>query len=320
MQKYKLFSNILDKRLLFFCALALALRAWGVDFGLPYLYHQDEPRIVDHGLKALVNGLNPDYFVVPGFTMYLTALSGICIYLLGLAKGIFNSADGFLMHFLKDPSSVYLLSRWLVGVIPGVVCVGAVYSFGSRIFDRVTGSKAALLAACVPILVQHSHYIYTESCLALGIFVLTMLLLKADRETSFAHFIWIGIALGWSASVKYTALYFVPVMLFRYFQVFGRASIQPTSIQKIITAMAVSFVTYFIFSPYSFLAWGDFWNTIQTQSEAETPVGITHHFFYSIGYGVGPLVVLFALIGIKAWFREIGKTCCLSAFGWCSII
>lgn len=304
MQKSKIFSNILDKRLLFFLVLALALRVWGVDFGLPYLYHQDEPRIVDHGLTALVNHLNPDYFVVPGFTMYITAFSAGIVYFLGLLSGIFSSSDDFLTYFLSDPSLIYLLSRGLVGILPSTVCVATVYLAGRRLFDQVTASKAALIAACVPILVQHAHYIYTESLLSLGIFVLTTLLIAANRNTPLSRFVWIGVALGWSTSVKYTALYFAPVMLFRYFQIYGRTSFQMDPIKKIITATFVSLVTYFIFSPYSFLAWSDFRNAIQTQSEAENPVGFLHHFVYSLGYGVGPIILILASVGLVIWFRK----------------
>ncbi|MBU9889857.1 MAG: hypothetical protein KTQ49_08335, partial [Candidatus Omnitrophica bacterium] len=46
-------------------ALAFAVRAFGVPFGLPYLYHADEPVVVNHALAYGTGDLHPRFFNIP---------------------------------------------------------------------------------------------------------------------------------------------------------------------------------------------------------------------------------------------------------------
>ncbi|HSE68039.1 MAG TPA: hypothetical protein VLB12_13715, partial [Gemmatimonadales bacterium] len=51
--------------------IALALRAWALDFGLPYLYHPDEPSKIEIAQNIVKTGdLNPHYFKKPTLLIY----------------------------------------------------------------------------------------------------------------------------------------------------------------------------------------------------------------------------------------------------------
>src|SRR5690242_10117213 len=55
---------------------ALALRAWGVRGGLPYVDHPDEPNPVSYVVRMLRTGdLNPHFFQKP--TLYVYLLLGV---------------------------------------------------------------------------------------------------------------------------------------------------------------------------------------------------------------------------------------------------
>lgn len=55
--------------LLVVMAIAMALRLWGISFGLPYTYIPDEPGYVAVALKMLHTGdLNPHWFQVPSLS------------------------------------------------------------------------------------------------------------------------------------------------------------------------------------------------------------------------------------------------------------
>ena len=74
--------------------LALSLRIWAIDFGLPFMYHPDESmkiRIAQHMFKT--GDLNPHYFKKPTLFIYLNALAYVPYYLIGRVTGHFESPD-----------------------------------------------------------------------------------------------------------------------------------------------------------------------------------------------------------------------------------
>ena len=46
-------------------ALAFLLRLVGVQFGLPHLYHADEPIVVNHAVAYGAGDFNPHFFKIP---------------------------------------------------------------------------------------------------------------------------------------------------------------------------------------------------------------------------------------------------------------
>lgn len=72
--------------------LALLLRLPGLDWGLPYVYHPDEPTHVNIVLEILKTGdLNPHWFKYPSFRIYASLPVAIIYFLLGVARGQFSS-------------------------------------------------------------------------------------------------------------------------------------------------------------------------------------------------------------------------------------
>ena len=76
-------------------AIALTVRVIGLDWGLPYLYHPDEPPHVTIILNILKTGdLNPHWFKYPSFRIYASLPVAIVYFLLGVSKGAFRSIQG----------------------------------------------------------------------------------------------------------------------------------------------------------------------------------------------------------------------------------
>src|SRR4029453_15231915 len=72
--------------------IALGLRAWALDFGLPYLYHPDEPNKIEIAQNIVKTGdLNPHYFKKPTLLIYANALLYLPYYAVGKARGDFSS-------------------------------------------------------------------------------------------------------------------------------------------------------------------------------------------------------------------------------------
>ena len=85
--------------LLLVLALGLALRAWSAAYGLPDLYHPDEPRIVERAVRFHQGDLNPRFFNWPSLYMYVMAgVYGIAFGALpGGVAGAFGRDPGALL-------------------------------------------------------------------------------------------------------------------------------------------------------------------------------------------------------------------------------
>ena len=92
-------------------AVALALRLWGIWFGLPGFDHGDETEVVNHALRFGSGDLNPHRFQYGSFFQYiLFALYG-CYFIAGYIAGQFPTVQSFALAFIQDPSASFTLSR-----------------------------------------------------------------------------------------------------------------------------------------------------------------------------------------------------------------
>ena len=132
----KLKPNLRDRFYLFLIlALAFLVRLVGIRFGLPDLYHADEPIIVNHALAYGSGDLNPHFFKIPPLVSYVLFLVYGFYFILGRTIGWFANTNDFLELFLTNPSSFYLLARILFGVLLGTSSIYALYKLEERFFS-----------------------------------------------------------------------------------------------------------------------------------------------------------------------------------------
>src|SRR5438552_1271164 len=89
--------------------LAFVLRVWGIGFGLPHVYHQDEAIVVNHALAIGTEGWNTRTYLPPQFSSYALFIVYGVFFFAGHALGWFPSAESFAVSFLKDPTIFYLI-------------------------------------------------------------------------------------------------------------------------------------------------------------------------------------------------------------------
>jgi 4-amino-4-deoxy-L-arabinose transferase-like glycosyltransferase len=137
-------------------ALALAVRVFGIGFGLPYADQPDEPSVADKALKILQSGdLNPHYFVYPHLYYYMqAALYGGRILLLKLTGQPINLAT-------VSPTDFYLWGRLLTALL-GAGTSLLVFAAGRRLYGAVVGLAAALFIAFNSISITNSQFITTD--------------------------------------------------------------------------------------------------------------------------------------------------------------
>ena len=148
--------------LLVILLLAAAVRAYGSNFGLPYVYHLDEPAIMNHSLLIeRTKDLNPHWFdysppvAYPTLYIYLQVL---VISITRLAVRAWAAWRGVAFDDLTVQGFIYQGGR-LATVLFGTATVPVVYATGRRLFNREVGLWAALALAGTALHIRNSHYI-----------------------------------------------------------------------------------------------------------------------------------------------------------------
>jgi dolichyl-phosphate-mannose-protein mannosyltransferase len=236
----------------------LTLRLWGINFGLPYLYHADEPVPVASALRILHTGnLDPGSFIWPSLLVYLNAVAYLGFFLFGFLRGSFSSPadlpyldiEGIAIGKAPLPELI-LLSR-ILSAIFGVASILFVY----LICREMKGSKpvgwlAASLLAIEPTSVKNSQLIRPDiiaTGFALAAFYFAFEILT---EPSVRNYILAGVCAGLSASTKYPlAIVCIPILAAHISMYRRRALLQN---QIYISALA-SILAFSLTTPFAIL-------------------------------------------------------------------
>ena len=202
--------------------LALALRLWGISFGLPYLYHPDEPGYVSIAQQIFRTGdLNPHFFNYPSLFFYINSLAYLPYYLVGRLLGIFDSRLDVLapeviamgVGWTPLPTT-FLLGRVLTALF-GTATAGLVCLIASRLTKTaIVGLLAALMLAISPTNVANSHLITPDAYVVFFASLSFYGSLLVFRRGKTWHYVAAGVACGLTASVKYNGgLILLPAIL-----------------------------------------------------------------------------------------------------------
>src|SRR5688500_8276371 len=107
---------------------ALAVRAWGIGFGLPLtVCRPDEDLVVKPALEFFGGDLDPMFYrygTLGSYLVHAAMRAGLTFQRL---TGEVASTQEFILGALEDPSPWYLVARW-IGVVAGVATVAIVFS------------------------------------------------------------------------------------------------------------------------------------------------------------------------------------------------
>jgi 4-amino-4-deoxy-L-arabinose transferase-like glycosyltransferase len=208
---------------------ALALRLWGIGFGLPYLYHPDEPGYVSIAQNIFKTGdLNPHFFNYPSLFFYLNALVYVPYYLAGQLLGAFgNPVDIAGPVLLIGGSgktalpSTFLLGRGL-SVAFGVATVALTFHIGRRMTGRTAvGTLAALFLAISPTHIANSRFIAPDVFLTFFVLLAAWFAFKVYESGRTADYLLAGAAIGLVGSTKYNGAIVALVLLTAHFLRYG---------------------------------------------------------------------------------------------------
>lgn len=202
--------------------IGVLLRVWGLDFGLPYSLHQDEPIIINHAIAYGSGDLNPHFFIIPPLCSYLLFACYVIYFAAGTLLGIFSGTDSFALSFFIDPSYFYLIARVLLGLIPGIVAVFLTYVLHKKLFSVKGAWYASLIMAIAFLPVVNSHYAYVDNMMAMAILLVYVSMANMMKNPSRRNYLISGALLGAAVGIKYNAGLLVFSFLAAHMVVFYR--------------------------------------------------------------------------------------------------
>ncbi len=286
--------------------LAFGLRFVGVCFGLPFLYHADEPIVVNHALSYGNLDFNPYFFKIPPLTSYLLfffyGIQFVVMNLLGLIEG----KEGFVQFFLQDPSSFYLIARMVFGVFLGTFSVYLVYKLCKRYISLSVGLFAALFLSVCFLHVRDSHFVYADMplmcVLIAAFFSIFSVLIDANRR---AYLIF-GMLLGTAVAFKYNGVFILIPFLVAHTLRVG-FSFRLIFYWPLWAAAFISLITFALLNPYAVLDYRAFFSELSGQAGSQGYTGWLHHIQYSLMEGMTQPLFWTAVLGIIVSFLRLDK-------------
>lgn len=224
--------------------LSLAVRLYGINFGLPDKYIIDENDGIyftfyyaSHALRPLMYGYAP---LIP---LILTSEFGV-YYLLGKISGIFTTPQSLFVAYLKDPTIFFIIGR-VTMMLSGVVTVWVLWKTGNRFFNRTTGLIAAFFMAFLFLHVKESHYIKSDVIEGLFVLACFYFALKISHESKMRNYIWAGVFFGLSTATKYNSIIILPVILLAHW-----LGGEKREIKRLLAAAFFAIAVFALIHPY----------------------------------------------------------------------
>ena len=301
--------------LVFIIFLGLILRLWGINFGLPYLFHQDEPIVVNHAMAYGTGDFNPHFFAIPPLTSYILFIVYGLFFIVGKLFGVFTTADSFALSFLKDPTFFYLLGRFFIGVVPGTLCIFFTFRLYKHFFSSYKGALfAAAVVAFSFLNVLNSHYIYTDMLMSLFIIVCMIRIIIMYHKPTLANYLYAGLIIGMAASIKYNAIILIAPFIIVHFLVSVERKHKLLS-RNLFIYIASLLTVFFATNPFAFLDFKFFISALSNQAGASVYVGWIHHIFYSLKESVTVFIGMCGLLGfIILFLRNMRRAFILLSF------
>jgi 4-amino-4-deoxy-L-arabinose transferase-like glycosyltransferase len=175
---------------------ALALRLWNLDHGLPFAYNADEAEhFVPKAVEMFRGSLDPGYYENPPALTYL---------LYAIFNVRFGPGRDLVRDFAADPEAAFLTARAAVALI-GTLVAGLAYWAGARFFDRRAGLVAAALMAVAFLPVFYSKHALNDVVTLAPVTVALVGCLLAYERGRWYDWALAGGAVGVATATKYTA-------------------------------------------------------------------------------------------------------------------
>jgi Dolichyl-phosphate-mannose-protein mannosyltransferase len=299
---------------------ALALRLWNIDHGMPFAFNADEDEhFVPKAVGMFDGGLDPGYYENPSALTYFLYVS----YAIGGIREVGEAA--------------FETARVAVALI-GTLVVGLVYWAGARFYERRVGLVAAAVMAVAFLPVFYSKHalndVVTLAPITLAL-IASVLIYERGAWTDWAL---AGAAIGVATATKYTAAAMLLTVLVAAGLRVERTHSSPSAARStsdrgelrraligVAIAVAAVVLLFALLNPFALANLGEVQDQIRGQSRqadnAKLGQDDTYGWLYYIGtltWGFGWLPLLAAIAGaVLALRRDWRLALLLVAFPVC---
>lgn len=291
-------------------ATGLALRVWGLTFGLPNVYARpDELFLIGKAIEFLGGNPNPKFFDYP--TLYMYALAGVfyLYYLRGAVAGWFGSIEDFVAGWKTNFVPLFLTGRAMAAVL-GTATIGVVHAIAAPLFGTSAGLLSALFMTVAFLHVRDSHYATTDAPMAFFIMCAMLAIVRVYRHRRASDARLAGFLAALAMGTKYNAVMLAaPMIVVEVLHAWPlrhdwRRVLRETHLFR----MAIPFILLFLAgSPYLILDHRTALEHLRMLQESTTTGmtppellgrGWTYHLPHSLWYGLGWPLLFSGLAGM----------------------
>lgn len=309
MKKFKLpiklnFSDIWKERLMTWIpvsaivAVGILLRFYNLNWDNYSMFHPDERNIANAVTQIrFFSQLNPHFFAYGGFSIYL-----------------YRAAADILTHltnqtaWVMDWGHINIVGRFFSALF-SILTVIPLYFLAKKIFNKSTALLAiSFFVFCVSS-IQMAHYSVTESLLTFEGMMISLCSLWIFDKPTFMKSIITGIIFGIALATKTSATSLGVLPFLGFLFAFWHGKVRKVNLIEMVFLCAfVSGIFFFVFSPYTFLDYQHFSESMHYESGVATgsiPVVYTLQFNHTIAY-VFQVTNFFWQIGLLTPFAVAG--------------
>lgn len=208
-------------------------RFYNLNWDDGHFFHPDERNIALAVTRIhFFDQMNPEFFAYGSFPMYLyRAAADVVVAVTGNPS------------WVSDWGKINLVGRYFSAFF-STLTIFLVYLLAKKIFSQHIAIVAAWFTATTPFLIQQAHFATTESMLAFWAVLITYLTMQNARPAI------LGYVLGLAMATKMSAISFLVIPLFQKRKTF-------------LIALLCAFGTFVLFSPYTFLSWNKFMESMR---------------------------------------------------------
>jgi hypothetical protein len=288
--------------------LGALLRIWGLTFGLPHPEARpDETIVVITALGLLYAGLNPHFFIWPSLVFYTVAALYRIGWEIGHLRGLYRLKFDMFKAAAVHISPYVMVPRAMV-VAAGLATIWLVFRLADRLFDRLTALTAAFFLAIAFVHVRDSHFGVTDVPMTMMALAAVLALTRALEEpTRLRRWVVAGVLCGLTASTKYNGGLVLGAGLATAVLALLRQprDERPRIVRGAGVLVLVTVAAFLCTSPYVVIDWPHFSEALRFDFDVlgrghgmALERGWIHHLTFSLRYGLGPPLLVAAIVGI----------------------
>lgn len=271
---FKREENFSKLFIIFLIVVGSFLRFYNLNWDSGHFFHPDERNIANAVARInFFSQLDPGFFAYGGFTIYLYRIAA------ELLK--FITSD---ISWTFDWSHINVIGRFFSAFF-SILTVIPFYLLSKKLAGERVGLISSSLYTFNVGSIQAAHYGVTESFLTFIIVYISYLVL--DNKFKVKNSLAIGFLLGAGAAAKTTAISFLIIPFFLFLSLAINIKKNFLKLLQFPLIIVIGFLAFTLFSPYTFLSWGKFLESMKYETGVTTgsiPVVYTLQFDKTIPY------------------------------------